>query len=236
MTRMDDATNPPDPAATVPGPPPAPPPPAAVAPPAAPPITTVAGQQVAAVTRRAWGGLDPTTRRATLIVAAIIAGLFFGSQILNEAIPANAGSDVAGQPVAIGQIASIVPLSGWIASPGDDGSVRLEKGYVALDLFPSAFSGAPGALANAYVEEVLRPAATQLTVSEPQVAIGEAGSAARLTYSGIFVGANGTIEGEVTVFVAAGGAVVGDAWAPQNQLAPLVGEVHDMLGTLEVQP
>jgi hypothetical protein len=194
-------------------------------------------QAVAAGPRRAWGGLDPTTRRPTLVVAALIAGLFFGSQILNEAIPANAGGNGGGDPgtpVAIGDVSRITPLAGWSVGRLDGGGLRLEKGFVVVDLFESSFSGTAGDLARGYVEEVLRPAATQLSATEPQVATGEGGSAARLTYSGIFTGADGTIEGEVTVFVPSGGAVVADAWSPLGQLAPLLPEVHDMLNTIEV--
>jgi hypothetical protein len=183
-----------------------------------------------------WGGLDPTTRRPTLVVAALIATLFFGSQIVNEAIPARAGVDGRdpGTPVAIGPDAQITPLAGWSVGELDGGGIRLEKGFVAVDLFEPDFSGTAADLAQGYVDQVLRPAATQLTSTQPQVATGEAGSAARLTYSGIFTGASGTIEGEVTVFIASGAAVVADAWSPQGELAQAIDEVHEMLNTIEV--
>ncbi|NJD28028.1 MAG: hypothetical protein FIA92_06985 [Chloroflexi bacterium] len=219
-------------------PPPPPPPVAVPAPPPAPasaPASAVA-QQVAAGSRRVWGGLDPTTRRPTLAVAILIAGLFFGSQVLNEAIPANAGGFDGGPGtlVSIGPNSQITPLAGWTAGRLEGGGLRLEKGYVAVDLFAPSASGTAADLARSYVNDVLRPSAEQLTATDPQVASGEAGSAARLQYAGIFSGANGTIEGEVTVFVASGGAVVADAWSPQGGLAPLLDEVHLMLNTIEV--
>jgi hypothetical protein len=173
-----------------------------------------------------------------VIVAVLIAGLFFGSQILNEAIPVHAGTGGRdpGTPVSIGPNSQITPLRGWSVGELEGGGLRLEKGYVAIDLLSPDLSGSAADLARAYVDEVLRPAAEQLTATDPEVATGEAGSAARLRYAGIFTGANGTIEGEVTVFVASGATVVADAWSPQGELAVLLGEVHEMLDTIEVGP
>jgi hypothetical protein len=220
----------PPPAAVPPPPPAVPPPPAAAVPPPPPGV------------RRPWGGLDPTTLRPTLVVAALIAGLFFGSQVLNEAIPVNAGGGngngpvAPGTPVAIGDASRITPLRGWTVGRLEGGGLRLEKGFVVVDLFEADFEGPAAELARAYVDEILRPAATQLSATEPEVATGQGGSAARLTYSGLFTGAEGTIEGEVTVFASGDLAVVADAWAPLGQLAPLLSEVHDMLDLIEVQP
>jgi hypothetical protein len=187
---------------------------------------------------RAWlAGLDPATRRPTFIVAALLAGFFFGSQILNEALPARAEDRVLpGNPVAIGSNASVVPLAGWDVSRFDDGSgIRLEKGAVVLDLYPGTTQNA-GDLIAAYFEQVLRAQATEITTTETETASSANGSAARFSYQGIFAGAEGAIEGEVTAVAAAGQGVIADAWAPQGRLVSLLEEVHLMIDTIEVQP
>lgn len=187
-------------------------------------------------TGQRFGGLDPATFRQTAIVAVILASAFFGSQVLNEALPA-AQSDlvVAGDPIAIGDAAEITPLTGWVARPHDGGSgIRLEKGVVVLDLFPETFGQNAGQLADAYLEEVLRPSATQLTASEPEVASGASGTAARFAYQGIFQGAAGAIEGEVTALKSGGQGVIADAWSSQGELSELLDEVRQMILTIKV--
>jgi hypothetical protein len=171
-----------------------------------------------------------------VIVAVILASAFFGSQVLNEALPA-AQSDlvVAGEPIAIGDATEITPLTGWAATSLEGGGIRLEKGVVVVDLYQEAFGQNAGELAEAYLDEVLRPAATQLTASEPEVASGANGSAARFTYQGIFTGAEGAIEGEVTALKSGGQGVVADAWSSQGELGTLLEEVRQMIETIEVQ-
>jgi hypothetical protein len=187
---------------------------------------------------RAWlAGLDPATRRPTFIVAAILAGFFFGSQVLNEALPARADDQVVpGLPVVIGSNATVVPLAGWLVSTFDEGSgIRLEKGSVALDLFPGTSQNA-GSLLEAYFEQVLKEQATEITTSETETASSANGSAARFSYQGLFIGADGAIEGEVTAVAAAGHGVIADAWAPQGRLESLLEEVREMVDTIAVQP
>ncbi len=177
---------------------------------------------------------DPTTRRQTLIVAAVIAALFFGSQILNEAIPASAGQARPGEAVGIAGTATITPLDDWVVSEFDDGSgIRLEKGVVVLDLFEAA-AGSAGELAGLYLEEALREQSTELTSTDIETTTITIGSAARFSYQGLFIGAEGAIEGEVTTLATAGQGVVGDAWAPRGGLGGLLDEVHQMLATIEV--
>jgi hypothetical protein len=226
---MNESTNPP-PAA--PSTAPSPQPPAgAIAPPAVEP-------RGGPLPARAWlGGLDPATRRPTFIVAAILAGFFFGSQILNEALPARAEDQVLpGNPVAIGENATIVPLAGWVLSRFDDSAgLRLEKGTVAVDLFPGTSPNA-GDLLETYFQQVLGEQATEITTSETETASSATGTAARFNYQGLFAGADGAIEGEVTAIAAAGQGVIADAWAPQGRLESLLDEVHVMVDTIEVRP
>lgn len=183
------------------------------------------------------GGLDPATFRQTAIVAAILASAFFGSQVLNEALPA-AQDDIVvdGTPIAIGGAATITPLAGWSATTHEGGEgIRLEKGVVVLDLFAEAFGQTASELADGYLEQVLRPAATQLTASDQEVASGPDGTAARFTYQGIFQGAAGAIEGEVTALKSGTQGVVADAWSSQGKLGDLLDEVRQMVLTIEVQ-
>jgi len=180
-------------------------------------------------------GLDGATRRQTFVVAAILAALFFGSQVLNEAIPAIATTVTPGDAIDIGDGARITVLDGWVATAHETSAgIRLEKGIVVVDLYPETAGGNASALAKAYLDEVLTPSATQLTTTDPEVATGDNGSAARFTYQGLFEGVEVPIEGEVTaVFIGAQG-VVADAWSRQGDLAGLLGEVHSMLESIEV--
>ena len=199
-----------------------PPPPAAVAPPPAPAVA------------RPRLNLDPATRRQSFIVAGVIAALFFGSQILNEALPSGGNEVRPGSPIPIGQKARITPLEGWLPSARDNGGVRLEKGVVVLDLSAETIGQDAGDLARAYLEQVLQRAATQLTTTDVETATTANGSAARFSYQGIFGGS--AFEGEVTTVFAGGQGVIADAWTVQGSLTTLLGEVHQMLETIEVTP
>ena len=209
----------------------------------APPVpqAAVAGLAPGAATAPAARrpGLDPTTRRQTFIVAVVIAALFYGSSVLNEALPANAADQgkvaVAGEPLAIAAGVRITPVDGWVSSPHENGSgIRLEKGIVVIDLFPETFGGNAAALADAYLEDILKPGATQLTTTEPEVVAGPDGTAARFAYQGIFEGIDVPIEGEVTAIFIGDQGVIADAWSRQGDLGSLLAEVHAMLDTIEI--
>jgi hypothetical protein len=181
---------------------------------------------------------DPGTRRQTVIVAAILATLFFGTQILDEALPAAASpseiSTAPGDAVPIGDGWRITPLDGWLASKHDSGSgIRLEKGVVVLDLFPEQYDSA-SALATDYLDQALQANATQLTASDIETVTVPGGSAASFAYQGIFPESDGAIEGEVTAIVSGQTGVVADAWASQGDLGAALGEVHQMLETIRV--
>jgi hypothetical protein len=179
-------------------------------------------------------GLDQGTRRQTWIVAGVIALLFYGSQILNEALPANAADPVPGAAVTIGETTRITPVDGWSVTPHDNSfGVRLEKGIVVVDLYQESIGRDATELATTYLDEVLRADSTQLTVSEVDVVTAAPGPAARFTYQGFFTGAEVAIEGEVTAIFVGGTGVVADAWSRQGDLAGLLGEVHEMLESIE---
>jgi hypothetical protein len=201
---------------------PAPPPPAAAPQPA----------------HRVGGAFDPATRRQTLIVAAVLAAMFFGTQVLDEALPAAAApgeiATAAGDSVPIGYGWQITPLEGWVASTHDSGSgIRLEQGVVVVDLFPES-SDSAGQLARDYLDQALQAYASQLTTSDIETATEPGGSAARFSYQGIFQEADGAVEGEVTAIVAGANGVVADAWSDQGDLGNALGEIHEMLGSIEV--
>lgn len=204
-------------------------------PPAPTPPPAAAAPQT---THRVAGAFDPATRRQTLIVAAILAAMFFGTQVLDEALPAAAApgeiATAAGDSVPIGNGWQITPLKGWVASTHDSGSgIRLEQGVVVVDLFPESYSSA-GALAKDYLDQALKGNATQLTASDIVTATEPGGSAARFSYQGIFQQADGAVEGEVTAIVAGQNGVVADAWSGQGDLGNALGEIHEMLGSIEV--
>ena len=190
------------------------------------------------MTRRS-PALDPATRRPTLLVAAIIAVLFFGSSLLNEAIPGGTTEVSAGGSVRIGATATMTAVAGWNVSPHESGDgVRLEKGVVALDLFPETVTTDARGLAEAYIDQILQPDSTELTTThvEPAFITETEPSSARFRYQGIFTGAEGPIEGEVTTFVNGGNGIVADAWTRRGALDSLLGEVREMVASIEVQP
>ena len=180
-----------------------------------------------------------STRRQTLIVAAVIALLFYGSKVLNEALPAVAIEQAApGAPIEIGDGASLTPLDGWTATAHEGvPGIRLEKGIVAVDLYPESFGTTATELATAYLDEILRPDSTNLTASDVEVLTSSRGTAAaRFRYQGVFTGIEVPIEGEVTALFEGGGGVIADAWTRQGDLADLLGEVRAMVDSILVAP
>ena len=175
-----------------------------------------------------------------MIIAIIIAALFYGTQILNEALPAVA-SEVpvsAGGVVEIGGGSTITPVAGWSASAHDSGNgIRLEKGIVVLDLFTETFGSSARELAEGYRDQVLAVDTTQFTATtiEPFTsALGTPGAAFR--YQGVFTGVDVAIEGEVIVLFDAGLGVVADAWTRQGDLDDAVDEIQAMAETIRVRP
>ena len=186
------------------------------------------------------GRVADSTRRQTVIVAAVIALLFYGSRILNEALPAAAVDQASpGAPIEIGEGASITPLAGWAATAHDQGvpGIRLEKGIVTIDLYPESFGATAAELATGYLDEILRPDSTQLTASDVEVlASSQGAAAARFRYQGVFTGVEVPIEGEVTAVFEGGAGVIADAWTRQGDLAELLGEVRAMVESIQVAP
>ena len=181
--------------------------------------------------------LDPKSIRPTLIVAIIIAALFYGTQILNEALPA-AASEVpvsAGGTVQIGDGASITAVDGWAASAHDSGGgIKLEKGIVVLDLWPDTSSSSAIELAQAYRDQALEANTTQFTATTIQAGTSPNGTTAVFRYQGVFKGIDVAIEGEVTVVFHGGLGVIADAWTRQGSLDEALGEIHAMVDSIEL--
>jgi len=148
-----------------------------------------------------------------VIVAVIIAALFYGTRILNEALPAAAS-----------------------AREGRD-AIRLEKGIVALDLFAESFGANAFQLAEGYRDEVLAAGSTQFTATAIEAFTSGSGTpGARFRYQGLFTGVDVAIEGEVTVLFDDGLGIVADAWTRQGVLDGALGEVHEMVRSIEIRP
>ena len=204
----------------------------------APPAAPAAPAPASIAARRP--SLDPASVRPTIIVALIIAALFYGTQILTEALPA-AASDVpvtASGSIEIGEGATFTPPSDWAASVHDNGEgVRLEKGIVVVDLWAETFGSSATELADAYRREVLEADTTQFTSTPPElVATANGTTGVRFRYQGLFTGVAVAIEGEVTVLYDGGLGVVADAWTRQGDLDVALGEIHDMVRTVVVRP
>ncbi|HEY7600462.1 MAG TPA: hypothetical protein VH741_11090 [Candidatus Limnocylindrales bacterium] len=186
------------------------------------------------------GRLDPAGVRPTIVLAVFLGALFFGSQVVNSAIPlpaappgATAGPD--GRPassVDLGELTVQVP-AGWQLTDGPVGP-RLARGSVAIDIGSLAFNGDATSLYNAFVSEVLAPNATGLSATQPAlVQVGPGVPAVRGIYTGIF-GEGGQVEGHVTALVVDGTGYVFDAWGLVGTLRPLLPDVELVTDTLVV--
>lgn len=141
-------------------------------------------------------------------------------------------------PVDVAPGVRVAPAEGWVVADRfrDPPGVRLTTGSATLDVFAPAFPGSAAELFDAYVEQVLDPAAEQLSVGDPQEVVLASGLVAvRGGYVGVFSGVAAPVEGEVTAVVGSGGTtVVFDGWAGQGLLAQAVDEMREMIDGAEV--
>lgn len=224
-------------------PPPPPPPPTAAPPPGAEAFAAFGAQG-----RAILGRLDPTGNRPTAIVGLIILALVFGSVTLNAALPSRAvagpgtGQGPVPQPPPGGSIefangVRVYPQPGWVPETPKQDSLRLQKGGAILDVFVDAtVQGDAAAVLSWYRDDVLRPAASQLAVSQAEV-VSSAGGATgvRLTYAGNFNGVQQPLEGQVTVVILGGRPLIFDGWAAQGQLASALTDIGQMVATAEIR-
>ncbi len=179
--------------------------------------------------------LDPAGNRPTLVVAAFIALLFFGSQFANAVIPDGVtGRRPAGGAAEIGNI-RVLLADGWRITDVEGGT-RLAKGSVAIDVLNIDFAGDPSALYEEIVAQALAPNAMGFEATDPSLVIIGAGiPAAQGAYAGIFAHA-GEVEGQLTAFVVDGDGYVFDAWSHAGGLSRLVPEVELMIDSVQVIP
>ena len=178
--------------------------------------------------------LDPAGVRPTLILAAVIAVLFFGSQILNAVIPAAAGGADPQAPGTLDVGALRIQIApGWQALDGPVGP-RIARGSVAIDIGNVPFTGDVRSLYDEFVAQALAPHAIGFGATAASlVEVGNGVPAARGAYTGVF-GEGGEIEGQLTALVVGGQGYVFDAWGQAGSLNPLLPEVELMLDTLRV--
>jgi len=164
-----------------------------------------------------------------LVVAGAILALVLTGRLLG-----GVGSMPA--PVTVGDL-RVQPSPGWELDRSEPGAVRLRRGSAVLDIYasPSSYTG-PGGVAASYVNQVLRPGLSQLTLAEPApTTIAHGVPAVRVGYVGL-THDGVAIEGVVVAANGPRSAVVFDAAAPQGVLATVAGDVGAMIDQAVLVP
>ncbi len=177
---------------------------------------------------------------ASLVVLLFVS--FGGFLVVGE--PSAATQEITGDPEAPGQPIQLGPgvtisvPPGWsVEQPGGQPpSLRLSNGIGQMYIAISPVTGDPGQQLQAYLDEVLRPQASQISTSPSQpIEIPSGNPAAFFAYVGTFEGVNAPLEGEVAAVVAPGGtALVVDGWAPEGQFVSIQEDVRSTVVSAEV--
>ena len=166
-------------------------------------------------------------------VVAVVCSVVFGGYVVAAAL-----SEPAGPPVQVGGVLRIAPLSGWELAQrfSDPAGVRLTRGSGNVDAFAGPFDGSSSDLLRTYVNGVLEPDASHLSVSSVEpvtLASGLRGS--RISYVGTFGDVQAPIEGQVSAFVSPSGVgAVFDGWAPTGLLRYVLDDVETMVTRAEI--
>jgi hypothetical protein len=146
------------------------------------------------------------------------------------------GGGGPGAPIQLGSGVVIHPPSGWVAEPSPDSpEVRLSNGVGQMYATASPVTGSPEQQLQAYIDQVLSPQASQLSVTEIQAIEHPAGDAAFVAYIGTFEGVSAPLEGEVASVVGPGGsALILDGWAPEGQFIAVRDDVRGTVLSAEV--
>lgn len=171
-----------------------------------------------------------------MVVATILA------VVLGGYVVAAALSEPVGRPVGIPGVVSIRPLSGWVltgsAALVGGPALQLTRGSGNLRVtVREPYRGDPGTLAGTYVDSVLSPRLSHLSVSSrfETVLLPTGLSGVRLAYVGVIADTGSSVEGEVTVVVTPSGhGVAFDAWAPAGLLSFVRSDVRTMVDEAEV--
>lgn len=157
---------------------------------------------------------------------------FGGFLFAGETGGATEGEGEPGAPIQLAEGVVIHPPHGWVAEPSPNTpELRLSNGVGQMYVAVSPVPGAPEQRLDAYLNEVLSPQASQLSVTPPQTIDHPSGNAAAfVAYLGTFNQVQTPLEGEVTAVVAPSGtAVIVDGWAPEGSF---VGVRDDIRGTV----
>jgi hypothetical protein len=177
---------------------------------------------------------------ACLVVLLIVS--FGGFVVAGE--PSQATQEITGdqgepgQPIQLGPGVTVSVPAGWsVEQPeGQPPSLRLSNGIGHMYIAISPVSGDPVQQLQTYLDEVLRPQASQISTSPTQpIDIPSGNSAAYFAYLGTFEGVSAPLEGEVAAVVAPSGtALVVDGWAPEGQFVSVLEDVHATVVSAEV--
>jgi len=147
------------------------------------------------------------------------------------------GDGELGAPIQLAEGVVIHPPQGWVAEPSPNTpELRLSNGVGQMYVAVSPVSGAPEQRLDAYLNEVLSPQASQLSVTPPQTIDHPSGNAAAfVAYLGTFNEVQTPLEGEVAAVVAPSGtAVIVDGWAPDGEFVAVRDDIRGTVLSAEV--
>ena len=181
-----------------------------------------------------------TPRRWPPLIGLLAVMLFvtFGG-FLFSGVPAGYAGDVqTGAPIEVSAGVLIQPADGWVleerieSPPG----VRLiggdaGNGFLDASIHPGSASARD--VVQGYVTEYLEPQASQISVGSIEPLSLPGGSAAVVSYVGVFQGVDVTLEGEVIgILGSSGAAVVLDAWSQEGLYGAVQDQVAAMAGSV----
>lgn len=212
-------TEPPGAPGTAPGPAPPPPPPP---PPRAP------GEA-------RW---VPTVVSLVVLLVVSFGGFLVAGETSAATQEITGDQEEPGQPIELGPGVTINVPPGWSAEPAQDQppSIRLSNGIGQMYIAISPVAGDPVQQLQVYLDEVLRPQASQISTSPAQsIDLGTGNAASYFAYLGSFEGVNAPLEGEVAAAVAPSGtALIVDGWAPEGQFVSVLEDVRATVLNVEV--
>ncbi|MGH2663308.1 MAG: hypothetical protein ACRDH8_11000 [Actinomycetota bacterium] len=171
-----------------------------------------------------------------LVIAFVVLG---GYVVAGESQEFDVGQDsVPGEPVQVTDGVTVTPPEGWEVTQryADPPGVLLTWGTGNLLVVVPAIDATPEELLQVYLDQVLEPQATQVSVSTKRLdLVLPYGEAVRTSYVGQFEGVASTIEGELTAAVSPGGTdVMFDSWSSQGQYVAVRQDVRQVVAGTEV--
>ena len=181
----------------------------------------------------------PGTWLPLIGLLAVMLFVTFGGFLFSGVPSGYAGDVEVGAPIEVSGGVTIQPADGWlqeerlVSPPG----VRLVEvggnGFLDVGIHPGA--GSAEGVVQEYVSGYLEPQASQLSVGTTEPLSVPGGSAAVVSYVGVFQGADVTLEGEVIgILGASGTAVVLDAWSQEGLYATVRDQVATMASSVTI--